>query len=626
MNQMDNLVRFKIGIVGHRDIAEENIAHTKRRIELILNELMSAHTIKGSHESYCPLEIVTGLAPGADSIVANVALSMNIPVVAALPMEVADYQSDFSGEADDPDSELHEFNHLLSQCYSVHSLTPENADNKKSDNIDRKAHYQNQANWMALHANLIICLWDGLDTNLEGGTSALIKSALLLDEQVTNHTNQRLQGKLRSQIRNVHMPFVYWLPVKRTHPKTDNQNTTLKQVTVENGFLRRGETTTKDGLLINHSIDHTADTPLMNFIPFKVVVEGMKRFNRDVIKLADSDPNLVSQSAQECEQQLSTLPVDKSDRDGLLSLLKTSKLADMLALKYQVKSDFAFSLLAWITSLLGVVFLVHAKLIAHSYLALGYLIIIFSGILVYRNSRKRKLLEKHLFYRSLTELLRVKMWWTATDITRPSAGENIEDQTLSSIREEDAWVLHLARGATLHTTTLSATEQQQHAAIDTICELELSGQLQYFKKKARKPLLNSGVHFLVHHHVPVILAILAMLGSFWFMWQYEGLAGQDASQKSFYLSNKIAVFIAALVPFLFAVLEKYIMNKGLDEIAFLNDMQFQRFERAYSLIKHANTLAFKKAVLTSIGEEALIENYSWLMIRYHRTHTPAQAG
>ncbi len=218
------------------------------------------------------------------------------------------------------------------------------------------------------------------------------------------------------------------------------------------------------------------------------------------------------------------------------------------------------------------------------------------------------------------------MWWTVSDISRPTAGENIEDQTLSSIREEDAWVLHLARASTLHTECISTTEQQQNEAIDAICEQELAGQLHYFKKKADKPLLNSWMHLLEHHHIPIILAVVAMIGSFVFMWQLETSVENGGSTQPYYTFNKIAVFCAAVVPFLFAVLEKFIMNKGLDEIAFLNDMQLQRFNRAYSLIKHANTLPFKKAVLMSIGEEALIENYSWLMIRYHRTHSPAQAG
>src|SRR5215813_9305562 len=77
-----------IAVTGHRDLRAQDEERLRQKVQEIFSEL---------NETYpsTPLRLLSGLAEGADRLVAHVALDNDIELVACLPMERSLYETDF---------------------------------------------------------------------------------------------------------------------------------------------------------------------------------------------------------------------------------------------------------------------------------------------------------------------------------------------------------------------------------------------------------------------------------------------------------------------------------------------------------------------------------------------------
>ena len=100
---------FVIGVTGHRDPVASDIIELKKNIVHAIGQ------VRHSFEDL-PVRLVTGMAEGADTLAAEVALDMGLLVTAVLPMPRAFYEQDFQGAAlarlnellDDPRMDVYE--------------------------------------------------------------------------------------------------------------------------------------------------------------------------------------------------------------------------------------------------------------------------------------------------------------------------------------------------------------------------------------------------------------------------------------------------------------------------------------------------------------------------------------
>ncbi len=140
-----------VGVTGHRDIANEDEAPLRASFARVLETLARACP-------HSPLLVLSGLASGADSLAAEEALSRNIPVIAALPMPVEEYEKDFSP------SGLERFRSLLARCAraAVTSQTRENG-------------YIATGRFIARYSQLLVAFWDGVSSRGAGGTADVIE-------------------------------------------------------------------------------------------------------------------------------------------------------------------------------------------------------------------------------------------------------------------------------------------------------------------------------------------------------------------------------------------------------------------------------------------------------------------
>lgn len=152
---------FTIGVTGHRQIAPECIAAVEAAVISLLDGLRAG-------APHAPFLLLTGLAEGADRLVARIAVErFGAELVAVLPRPAADYRRDFATAESKA-----EFDRLLASAKRV--VEPP-ADAGHANATDG---YLWAGNWTALHSHLLIALWDGAKARGNGGTADVVHAKL----------------------------------------------------------------------------------------------------------------------------------------------------------------------------------------------------------------------------------------------------------------------------------------------------------------------------------------------------------------------------------------------------------------------------------------------------------------
>jgi len=144
-----------VGVTGHRDVADADEAPLRNAFGSVLRELSKTcpHT---------PLVVLSGLAAGADSLAAEEAIAQNIPVIACLPMPVAEYEQDFSP------TELTRFRSLLAACARVTVTSPE-----------RENGYVATGLFIVHYSHVLVAFWDGTSSRGKGGTADVLDMRMI---------------------------------------------------------------------------------------------------------------------------------------------------------------------------------------------------------------------------------------------------------------------------------------------------------------------------------------------------------------------------------------------------------------------------------------------------------------
>src|ERR1700730_6294378 len=161
------LAPLVIGITGHRDIRDQDREALKEAIKKILIDLEKKYPST-------PLVLLSALAEGADRLAADVALSKDVKgeLFVPLPMPQAAYEQDFEGDS------LDKFQNLLRQAKCSFALPFVGNNNEVSisgKNPQRDLQYESVGKYIVEKSQILIALWDGVDTGLVGGTAAVVK-------------------------------------------------------------------------------------------------------------------------------------------------------------------------------------------------------------------------------------------------------------------------------------------------------------------------------------------------------------------------------------------------------------------------------------------------------------------
>lgn len=142
-----------VGVTGHRDIAPAAVPAVRTAVRNMLDDLRQ--------EFGSALCILTGLADGADQLVAEAAVARSIAVIAVAPMPRSIYRTKLrDGET---------FERLWRRAALTLEL-PEVSGASDHDDLQ----YEQFGALLSRRCHLLVALWDGCDSAERGGTAAVV--------------------------------------------------------------------------------------------------------------------------------------------------------------------------------------------------------------------------------------------------------------------------------------------------------------------------------------------------------------------------------------------------------------------------------------------------------------------
>jgi hypothetical protein len=158
-----------LGVTGHRDLRKEDIPLLEAKVREIFLDIKTKY-------SDSPITLLSPLAEGADRLVARVSLDFGASLIVPIPMPIEEYKKDFQDEIS-----CVEFQSLLDRADHQFELPLVEGNTILSiaqDGYSRNHQYAQIGNFIAQHSQILIALWDGVETNLEGGTFYIRKNKL----------------------------------------------------------------------------------------------------------------------------------------------------------------------------------------------------------------------------------------------------------------------------------------------------------------------------------------------------------------------------------------------------------------------------------------------------------------
>jgi hypothetical protein len=143
---------FRIGVTGHRDLGDEvTAAFVARQCKAVLQKALTEHG---------EVVALSALAEGADTLFAEAALELGIPLEAVTPFE--GYVEDFKGQARE------RYERLLAQTRVEHRLPHA----ERSDEA-----YLAGGLWVVNHCDFLVVIWNGQPAAGTGGTGDVVDYA-----------------------------------------------------------------------------------------------------------------------------------------------------------------------------------------------------------------------------------------------------------------------------------------------------------------------------------------------------------------------------------------------------------------------------------------------------------------
>ena len=320
---------FIVGVSGHRDLDPAELPRLKDAIATFVTQL----------KSYLPdteVQFMVGMAPGADLLVAETALDLNVQLEAILPMSLDQYAADFEPDTLQHLKEL--LRHPRVHCVELRADGHESRDVAPRSSVDaRDAMYANLTDTLIRRSSLLLALWDGRPSNLSGGTADTVLRYLGV------RTDESQDADVLGFVSEVEeldpgTRLVYWVPTARI-------NVAPLPLQRPPCFL--------SGAGDNTLQAHPSMPPWL-----KIQLEQFNDYNLEFRTLSESGRLGTPDSL------LTPLPrLDACSRSGPLEDIDAQYAkADALAVYYQRRSDRLFDLFAVMAFAMGIAYLMYDKL------------------------------------------------------------------------------------------------------------------------------------------------------------------------------------------------------------------------------------------------------------------------
>lgn len=560
----DDHVPIVFGVTGHRDLPSEDTETLRMAVRELFGKLQAKH-------SHSPFKLISGLAEGADRLVAEVALELGFGLLAALPMAQTDYEQDFES----PQS-LEHFRHLVAKAESCF-VVPQAVETTNTE-PRRDLKYLALGRYIARHSQIVIALWDGVS-----------------EQVAADGSKQILTGGTADVVRLCRSGL----------PSEDPNQIVLPEVTwLEHLWVRR-----QGSALPNGDFGHWAhDIEVGSTSVYKqsktridAVLRSIDKFNA----YAGNPVNLPPTQKQQSRDWLLGGNPPQEVASCLARPLACFAAADAAAGQRQAERSKAIK---WISGL-AVISIICQQVYSGPDMRWGWLaahitlamLAFFEYTRYFTRDNPRE--QQYLDWRSLAEALRVQVFWLAAGVK-----SSVADHYLSGDRDELDWIRQAARN-----TTVGVSPIFDQKTVEWVRNAWLESQLSYFKGTKEKPgaSKNNGDkvrQFSRLTNTSFVVALAITVSTF----VAHLLDVPDPVLNMFVLASGTC-FLGS------AVLKTYAEQMAFEEQENRYHAMGEIYKTALARFDvHVEHNAFDRArnVLLLVGKEALTENAGWL--RLHR--------
>jgi hypothetical protein len=562
-----------IGVTGHRDLRPQDLEALSEQVRQILLKLKSRY-------SSTPLVMLSALAEGADRLAAKVALEPGIAarLIAPLPMPRHAYEEDFK----DGDS-LAEFNDLLGKADRWFEL-PLPADTTEEGLCQpkqRNRQYEEVAKFIARESQILIALWDGVKTGLQGGTSQVVR---FQTEGVPSDTGCELEP-------HEGFPVYHIITPRLKNPNPAGQALTRNKIYPD---VFKGDHTRADKY-------------------YDEMFGNLDAFNRNVSR---ADRELLDEVETSKRYLFPGLKEDQHPGGRHAPTLNRYAFADALARKFQRQTVRAQKIIHWAVLLAFLCFVFFAHFPDHwrFWLVSSFLFLALARWRYY-TAKKSALDINYQDYRAVAEGLRVKLFWALAGVE-----DNVSTYYLRKQRTELDWIRNGLRG--WYISTGSFPGAQSHCAdmadrqgVSLALTYWVDDQRKYFARAATRDRdKTERFEYLVKLSLGAAVGLAALLTA-----TLLSRLGSAVTENEWLLATWIILVDALLASG--ALLHHYNETMAFSEHAKQYNQMEAIFGHASELVRGAiESRNYENACecLTKLGKEALAENGDWVLLHRER--------
>ncbi len=554
-----------VGVTGHSNLLAKEAPGIRDRVRQFFGELRSL-------SPNLPLTLLSGLAEGADRLVAAEALAMGIKLVVILPMPREIYRSDFPS----PESQ-EEFKALCDRGEVIElPLLPGVTEEEVATTSEaRNRQYAQLGVFLCAHCHVLLALWDGKPSERLGGTAQVVGF----------HHHDFMPGftPMRKRVRDLviddESDLVFHIAVSRNEPDGAPQSPLRP---LDAAWLTTDELKPR-----------TPSLPLR----YRLIFARIADFNRDSIRHAAA----IGRNRQD-------LPGIDQDQRGepLTAINHLFVISDWLAGHYQRQFYLMLRCTHTLAVLMGLAYIAYADIFDDPLYIFVFLCLFAVGLVFVGIATRRAWHRKYLDYRALAEGLRIQYFWAAAGVRRDEVTKFAHDTFLQKQDVELGWIRNVMRVAGLYTGlgTPPGTGGL-HMTLEQWVGNETSGQISYYSRKSRRlSTLQNRTEFISMTCLSVGLFLALGL----LVYHAELSASARTPLK----------VLMAILPLIAATRDAYSQKKAEKELVKQYRFMNRVFQNARRQLDVASSDEERRLILRAVGEAALDEHAEWILMHRER--------
>ncbi len=552
-----------IGVTGHRDLRTDELPEIRERVRTLFVDLMARYPTR-------KLQLLSPLAEGADRLVAEVALSLDIGIRVVLPMPRALYYTDFSSA-----ESVTEFNALYRRAADVLTLPLARYNSLESIRTPgpaRDLQYAQAGVFLSAHCHILLALWDGQTSGKLGGTAQVVR--FHHQDIMPGYTTRTVASQ--QMLVDDESDLICHIVCSREGPE---------------GAPAAGFAPLEVWWFTNDLHEpRTRELPEQHLLIFRrssEFSEDATRFRADIE--AGRQPLLPTEATRD-------LP------PGLASIDHLFCIADWLAIHYQGLTLRTLKCTHILAFLMGLMFILFSDLRTREVFMFVFLVLFLVAATIQKLAVKRAWHRKYLDYRALAEGLRVQFYLAAAGVTSDNESKFTHDNFLQTQDPELGWIRNVMRVAG---TRVDAEPAVTASGLEfTIREWiggASSGQLGYYKRKALQWLhrnRNTERMSTLSLAISVVVVLVILIAG--------NTLGEQVVDPLFILMG--AILLA------YAVRQGYAQSIAEKELIKQYEFMLRVFENASRRLNGADDDRERRQVIRALGGSCLDEHAEWILM------------